>query len=191
MGLFSKKPAAAPALESVVPLMVNDEWVASAEVIPDVEQRPVYIPVGENWGVAFAQDEGGSYSMINRKTAVDACYDDTALLKTATEQLASIARTGLHASGEGRYRLELPGHEDLAASLILIMPLLLPSLPISGNPVIAIGHRIMLHVCGSEDAEGIVGLRELAEALYSSGEAKPVTPQLYTLVDGVITRFGG
>ena len=189
MGLFSKKQAA-PALESVVPLMVNDEWIASADVIPDVEQRPVYIPVGETWGVSFAQDEGGSYSVVNRKTAVDAGYDDTALLKAATEQLASIARGGLQATGDGRYRLELPGHEDLAASLILIMPLLLPSLPISGRPVIAIGHRIALHVCGSDDAEGIVGLRELAQGLYSSGEAKPVTPLLYTLIDGVITPFG-
>jgi len=188
MGLFSKKPAT-PALESVLPLLVNDEWIASADVIPDAAQRPVYIPVGEKWGVSFAQDADGSYSIINRQTAVDAGYDDTALLKAATEQLASIARAGLQASGEGRYRLELPGNEDLSASLILIMPLLLPSLPISGRPVIAIGHRIMLHVCGSDDADGVAGLRELAQSLYSSGEAKPVTPLLYTLVDGVITPF--
>lgn len=190
MGLFSKKPAA-PVLESVLPLLVNDEWIASAEVIPDVHQRPVYIPVGEKWGVSFAQDVAGSYSIINRQTAVDAGYDDTALLKAATEELASIARGGLQASGDERYRLELPGHEDLAASLILIMPLLLPSLPIAGRPVIAIGHRIMLHVCGSEDKDGIEGLRELSRSLYSSGEAKPVTPDLYTLVDGVITPFKG
>lgn len=188
MGLFSKK-SATPTLEPLVPLLVNDEWVESAEVIPDVQQRPVYIPIDETWGVSFAQDVGGAYSIVSRATAVDAGYDDTALLRAATEHLASIARSSLQASGEGRYRLELPGHEDLAASLILIMPLLLPSLPISGAPVIAIGHRIMLHVCGSEDAAGIEGLRELTQSLFTSGEAKPVTPLLYTLVDGVITRF--
>lgn len=188
MGLFSKKPAA-PTLEPIVPLLVNDEWVASAEVIPDVDQRPVYIPVGEKWGVSFAQDVNDSYTMVNRRVAVNAGYDDTALLKAATEHLAEIARTNLQASGDGRYRLELPEHADLAASLILIMPLLLPSLNLSGQPVIAIGHRIMLHVCGSDDAEGIESLRELTQSLYSSGEAKPVTPLLYTLVDGVITEF--
>jgi hypothetical protein len=188
MGLFSAKPTTSP-LAQVVPLLRSDNGGSPAATRDLDGQRPVYISLGRGWGVSFAEDASGAEPMITRADAMAAGLDETSLLRAATERLAAIARTELRASGERTYRLELPGHENLAASLILIMPLLLPSLPISGQPVISIGHRAQLDVCGSDDAESVAQLRELSTSLYGGGDATPVTPDLYTLVEGIITAY--
>jgi len=197
MALFSKRPPITPATTTLGgalhPILVNDEWRETlALALTDAAQTPVYTPIGTDWGVAYGVDLGDSYSYVTQPVADEAGLDEAALRAIATTTLAEIASEHLVLTGEVRYRMELPGLDDLAASLILVLPSILPQLELDGDPVIAIGHRVMLHVCGSNDAAGIEGLRGLSMALYESGDAKPVTPALQTITaDGSIVPFVG
>ena len=137
------------------------------------------MPVGVDFSVIFRDGD-----FLTR----DVTTPEPVLLRDATGNLAELARTALRAAGDRRFRLDLPGYDHLSASLILIMPLLLPSLPLRGAPVIAIGDRTSLHVCGSSDSDGVALLRTLAREHFDEGAA-PVTPELQTLVEGVIRPF--
>jgi uncharacterized protein YtpQ (UPF0354 family) len=197
MALFSKRPPITPATTSLGgalhPILVGTEWRETLSLaITDPDQLPIYTPIGTDWGIAYAVDLGDSYSYVTKPVADEAGLDEDALRSIATSTLAEIASEHLVLTGDDRYRVELPGLDDLAASLILVLPSILPQLELDGDPVIAIGHRVMLHVCGSNDAAGIEGMRGLALALFESGDAKPVTPELQTITaDGAIVPFGG
>jgi len=79
--------------------------------------------------------------------------------------------------GGGRYRVTYPQDLDLSASFILISEDWLDLNDIKGDPVFAVGTRVSIHVCGSEDFESLAGLREIAEVMYAEGvEENPSHP---------------
>jgi len=97
--------------------------------------------------------------------------------------------------GGGRYRVTYPDNMDLSASFMLIPEDWLDMSDIKGTPVFAVGTRISIHVCGSEDHASIAGMRDIAKVMYAestedpAANGPPLSPELLTFSEGRIVPF--
>lgn len=197
MGLFSRRRPADPDPVPVVvdpvagtarigadavplyPLVMDDRAAASLRAR---SAGPLLSVHDSGLTVAYVLEREAAWEYVTPATAERLGLTEAAL---AAESLAWLARIAPVASGgDGRFRLEMPsGSEDLAASLILradVVHALVDEF-VAGDPVVAIGQRVAMHLCGTDDTEAVEGLRELARGLYESGDAAPVSTALYRL----------
>ncbi|MDR1808036.1 MAG: hypothetical protein LBR33_09025 [Propionibacteriaceae bacterium] len=168
----------------IVPLLQPAAWYRDAcAQIPDRGWWPIVEELPNDLALTFALDRPEAFETVTTKRAE--------ALGLTRQDLAAEARATLdqRAAGVvlegrgGRYRVELPDCPDLAASLILNTPVWLKAGDIAGQPVLAIGRRIMLHVCGSDDGASVAGLAALNRNLYESPpvEGKALDPRLFTV----------
>jgi hypothetical protein len=175
----------------IVPLLINEWALRDLDALPE-DKRPIVLHLDSGLDVGYAFDTPERFVYVNRDQLDDLGHTAQTLHEEATRWLRQTAAERLEVGGNGRYRLELPGTEDLTASLILTPDVWLDRVELDGAPIVAVGHRIMLHVCGSNDTEGVDGLRGLAKALFETQEAKPVSPELFVLgSEGEISRLDG
>jgi hypothetical protein len=153
--------------------------------------RPVLDAHASGLTVAYVLERDAAWEYVTAATASRLGLTGAAL---AAESLAWLERVDpVVAGGDGRFLLEVPaGREDLAASLILRAAFLHDLFDefVAGDPVVAVGQRVSMHVCGADDAESVEGLRLLARGLYDAGDATPVSTALYRLgADGSATPW--
>lgn len=97
--------------------------------------------------------------------------------------------------GGGRYRVAFPDDLDMSASFILVHDEWLDPDALAGDPVFAVGTRVSIHVCGSEDHESLGGMQEIAEVMHAeslqdpAANGRPLTPTLLTYRDGKLEPF--
>lgn len=195
MGLFGRRRKTASEVVAneetdraglVVPLMAGRAWLAGTEEslarIPDFpdEAKPFTAELSEELSAAYAADPQGSWEMIQRGE-VEAFGGRDALHRTAVENLLRRADDVLVEGGAGRYRVRVPSEPDIAASLILAPQLWRERMELAGDPVICAPTRVVLLVCGSEDAEAVETLHGYATAMFDEADGKPVTTALHTI----------
>ena len=211
MGLFSRRRPAGGAQEAVAVIAdpVTGRARVGADAVPvyplvlDERARDVLLsrfaataePVlgthASGLTVAYVLERDAAWEYVTAASAARLGLDGSAL---AAESLAWLGRVDpVVSGGDGRFLLEAPpGREDLAASQILRADVLHDLFDefLAGDPVVAIGHRAAMHLCGSDDLEAVEGLRMLARGLYESGDAAPVSTGLYRLgADGSAVRW--
>jgi hypothetical protein len=175
---------------SIVPLVAGPDWVEETKRIlagggVPMDAWPIQVPVGGGLVATYALDEPHGFEYLQQGQLPGLGMDLNALHQTALETLIERAQSSLTATGDqGRYCLEMPGNEDLVASLVLVPHLWSGQLHVAGQPVAAIATRIRLHLCGSDDTDSVRSLGDLASQLYRQAEGKPVTPSLITWRDG-------
>jgi hypothetical protein len=175
----------------ILPLVLDDHSVAALLTRSAPADAPLLAPHASGLTIAHVLDRDGAWEYVTASTAARLGHTAQSL---AAEALAWLARIDPIVSGaDGRFLLETPpGSEELAASLILRAGFLHALFDefVAGDPVTAIGQRVSMHVCGTEDANAVAGLRELARGLYDGGNAAPVSTTLYRLgADGSATPY--
>jgi len=164
------------------PLVMDDRAAASLRSRSTASDGPLLTAHDSGLTVAYVLEREAAWEYVTAATAERLGLTEAAV---TAESLAWLARLAPVASGgDGRFRLEMPeGSEDLAASLILRADAVhaLVDEFVAGDPVVAIGQRVAMHLCGTDDTEAVEGLRELARGLYESGDAAPVSTALYRL----------
>jgi hypothetical protein len=175
----------------VYPLVMDDHLGAALRSRFPGTDEPVLDVHASGLRVAYVLERESAWEYVTAATADRLGLAGTAL---AAESLAQLARIDpVVSGGGGRFLLETPvGREDLAASHILRAAYLHDLFDefVAGDPVVAIGQRVAMHVCGTEDSEAVTGLRELARGLYELGDASPVSTVLYRLgADGSATPW--
>ncbi|NQX03353.1 hypothetical protein HQQ82_00900 [Rathayibacter sp. VKM Ac-2856] len=173
----------------ILPLVLDDRAVAAVLARSVLSDAPILVPHASGLTVAPVLDRDGAWEYVTASTAARLGHTSESL---AEEALAWLARIDpIVSGGDGRFLLETPpGSEELAASFILRAGFLHALFDefVPGEPVVAIGQRVSMHVCGTEDSDAVAGLHELARALYDGGDAAPVSPTLYRLgADGSAT----
>lgn len=164
------------------PLVMDDRAAASLRARSGGSDGPLLSVHDSGLTVAYVLERDAAWEYVTAATAARLRLTEAAL---AAESLAWLARIApVVSGGDGRFLLEMPeGSEDLTASLILRADVLhaLVDEFVAGDPVVAIGQRVAMHLCGTDDVEAVEGLRELARGLYDSGDAAPVSTALYRL----------
>lgn len=175
----------------ILPLVLDDRAVAALLARSAASDAPILAPHTSGLTVAHVLDRDGAWEYVTASTATRLGHTVESL---AAEALAWLARIDpIVSGGDGRFLLQTPpGSEELAASLILRAGFLHALFDefVAGEPVIAIGQRVSMHVCGTEDSDAVAGLHELARGLYDVGDAAPVSTTLYRLgADGSATPY--
>ncbi|NQX18190.1 hypothetical protein [Rathayibacter sp. VKM Ac-2857] len=175
----------------ILPLVLDDRSVAVLLTRSAPADAPILAPHASGLTIAHVLDRDGAREYVTASTAVRLRHTAES---HAAEALAWLARIDpIVSGGDGRFLLETPpGSEELAASLILRAGFLHALFDefVDGDPAVAIGQRVSMHVCGTEDADAVAGLRELARGLYDGGDAAPVSTTLYRLgADGSATPY--
>jgi hypothetical protein len=168
----------------IVPLLQPAAWCQQArEAIPDPGWWPVVEALPNDLVVTFALDHPDRFETLTEGRADRLGLARDQLTEEAYGILDQRTTGVVLEGGGGRYRVELPDHPDLTASLILNVGRWLHPDQISGRPVLAVARRIMLHVCGADDAESIAGLDDLNRSLFDTPtvEGKRLTPELFTV----------
>ena len=166
----------------ILPLVLDDRAAAALMARSAASNAPILAPHASGLTIAHVLDRDGAWEYVTASTAARLGHTVESLAAEALAWLALI--DPIVSGGDGRFLLETPpGSEELAASLILRAGFLhtLFNEFVAGDPVIAIGQRVSMHVCGTEDADAVAGLRELARGLYNGGDAAPVSTTLYRL----------
>jgi hypothetical protein len=168
----------------IVPVLQPGAWYRdTCAQIPDEQWWPLTDQLPNDLVVTFAFDRPDHYETLTpaRLRALGRDRADVAAEAYAT--LAQRASGAVVAGQGGRYRVELPSHPDLTASLMLNAKAWLRPEQIQGRPVLAAARRIMLHVCGADDAGSVAGLAQLNRDLYDGPavEGKALTPDLFTV----------
>ncbi|MGK6355439.1 hypothetical protein ACMGDH_09435 [Sphingomonas sp. DT-207] len=184
--LASARASAAPQapldLNLVLPLIKSRSWLATAAAQIGDDVDLVIRPFVSDLIIVPVQDLPSTMAFVKRQHLEGVC-DEAQLFARAMSNLAGRA-AGLQAiGGNGRYRIELDGFFD--ASLILVAADWIGQLDLEGDPVFAIPCRDQLMVCGSDDAEAVAELAEIAPQI-ATAEAYDISAELLTLKGGKI-----
>jgi len=167
-----------------VPLLQPGSWFREVRAqIPDQDWWPITDELPNDVVITYAFDRPDQFETLTpaRLRALGRSRQDVTDAAYAT--LAERAAGAVVEGKGGRYRVELPDHPDLAASLILDIKAWLSPEQIRGRPVLAAARRVMIHVCGSDDANSVAGLGRLNRNLFSTPtvEGKALSPDLFTV----------
>ncbi|KJL30312.1 hypothetical protein RS83_01062 [Microbacterium oxydans] len=156
---------------------------------------PIIEQVAPGVATTLVLDEGDRFSTLT-ESALARMRLTPPLARSGAWARLRQACSGLRIDGsDGRYRLTFPANPDMAASFALVTDTWLNKDALRGTPVMAVGNRTALHVCGSADEEGISALRDIAEASYRQSvsapaeHGQPITPRLLTTVGGALVDF--
>ncbi|MDR1266323.1 MAG: hypothetical protein LBK42_12410 [Propionibacteriaceae bacterium] len=171
----------------IVPLVQPADWLDRLKSqLDDPQWWPLTEDLPHGLKLAFAFDLPDSFELISPRQAKAAGLSPAQVGAAARATLDQLC-TGIERQGNaGRYRIELPGHPELTASLILNTASWLNPDDIAGDPVLAIARRDLMHVCGRDDAGSTAGLAALNQSLFEDDDAgsKKLHPGLLTVTAG-------
>jgi hypothetical protein len=156
-------------------------WDKVADVIPDPDSRPIIDELTNDVVVMYALNKPDAFEPVSLVWAAARDLSREEVVAESRESLARVAAASRRFGEAGRYRVEVPSDPDLAASLVLNVRDWLAADAVDGTPVMAIGTRVLLHVCGDGDVAGVNGLAELSRVLFDEADGLPLTSALLTL----------
>lgn len=128
----------------------------------DSDHDPLTEPVTEGIIAAFRL-AGETTSPLLTRQSIGAMSLTPELVRAGSlARLRQASKDLTIEGGNGRFRITYPNVPDLAASFLTIADTWLNTDPLNGSPVIAVGDRRFVHICGSHDKEALEGLREIA-----------------------------
>lgn len=131
--------------------------------------------------LSYVEDTPESMSFLSPGEAERRGLDGDALRAQALNNLSKFLPELDVQGGEGRYLVRLDRNYD--ASMVLLFELWRDRVQVQGDPVFAIAARDEVMVCGSEDAESLASLRDIA-AQISRSSAYNLSQDLYVFRDG-------
>ncbi len=159
------------------------------------DQFPYTDEVGPDIVSVLSVDHGDRYLDISGQVLEQMGISPQEITAEALERLRQAAPSLSVEGGGGRYRISFPENPDLTASFMLVANSWVPEGMVQGDPVFAAGSRVMLHLCGSDDADALVGLSRIAQTHYQESledpvsNGRPLSPKLLTPRDGKLQKF--
>lgn len=169
-----------------LPVLKSAAWLRTAQAQLDQvdapqEQRSLAVAFGAHLVLTYVEDLPDSMSFVAPARLQREGLSLEALHAAALDNLAAKLPDLRVQGGNGRYGIRLDGCYD--ASMILLFDAWRGRLELRGEPVFAIAARDDLLVCGSEDAEAIASLRDMAAQI---AETAPygLSAELFVWRDG-------
>lgn len=145
-------------------------------------------PLAGDLVLTYVEDSPDSMSYLSPAEAERRGLDAQALRCQALENLTRFLPELELQGGGGRYAVRLDRNYD--ASMVLLFEHWRDRIEIRGEPVFAIAARDELMICGSEDADSLASLQDVAGEIAQSS-AYNLSPRLYVHRDGRLHEFAG
>jgi uncharacterized protein YtpQ (UPF0354 family) len=137
--------------------------------------------------IVYAVDSSNTMRYLTPKDIEDAKLERKELRTLACQNLKRVLPNIERRGANGVFMLTAGGNYE--ASLLLLSSLWSGGrMPVKGNVVVAIPHRDVLFVTGSNDKQGIAKVKEAAAKSYGQGAYK-LTPKLFVFRDGKFEEF--
>lgn len=137
--------------------------------------------------LVYVEDHPDTMSYVGSAELQKMALDEPGLFDLALDNLERDFLPRLDVTGgDGRYGARLDRNYD--ASMILLFERWRDRMTLAGDPVIAIGARDELLICGSQDQEAVEGLAEMAREI-ADASPYPLSRRLFTWRDGGLAEF--
>ncbi|MFC4279012.1 DUF1444 family protein [Achromobacter aloeverae] len=184
---------AAPATRraNILPLVKTTMWLATSLKQLDaagIENKQAFItePLTDELLVAFVEDKPDAMSYVAPGELEGLELTREALMPLALENLRRQLPALTVEGQDGRYGVRADGNYD--ASFVFLAQEWRDRVDIDGEPVIALPARDELLVCGSNDADSVRSLRDMAARIMAQS-AYGLSAQLFTWKDGQLSVF--
>jgi len=178
----------------VLPVIKTREWHETAlnqlrASQPGMDAAPFVVePLAGDLIVTYVLDTPASMSFLSPQQAEQRELRGEALRGHALENLARLLPELELKGGGGRYAARLDRNYD--AGMALLFERWRDRIELRGEPVFAIAARDELMVCGSEDADSLASLREIAQEI-SRDSPYGLSSGLFVWRDGGLRAFEG
>jgi uncharacterized protein YtpQ (UPF0354 family) len=180
----------------ILPVIKTSEWLdvslsqlkAAGRDLDDAADTPfVRRMLAGDLLLVYVEDHQDTMSYVGSAELQRMALDEPGLFDLALDNLERDLLPQLDvAGGDGRYAARLDRNYD--ASMILLFERWRDRMALAGDPVIAIGARDELLICGSQDQEAVEGLADMAREI-ADAAAYPLSRRLFTWRDGELAEF--